>query len=1246
MSEIVKLSELDDGTLRDMADVEEDVNKKGKYFLELAHRVMPLGEEAQADYEVWLKKAIECGNEEARGEYENYCQRKENSKENKDAAIRKRIQEIRAMTQVQTSELVQKEEMAAIYVLCERVVSRKLVTSGDLDNIAGKLQKMSYQMSRNPENVVPLDLMGDLYFKIGSMYEQKGNVEKAIKNYGNATEYGNLDAMRVLRSGKLGNENREKYAENAATIGNAEDKFISLITALKSRKYEEADVKIVEMLKTDGKTMNDLYKWAGEVLKYDYTDGAITIYEYIMDSAEEGTSCLKLASWMYNALNGTEPDELWEIMHAFGEEEKDSLKEAVSLYLNFSMKQCDNENNGIRALPKKITPDGIDIWIYNSQIKNGIPDGNCEIKSFKELTLREITPDRVTDTYGSNDFVWRAEVEMSNGEIRNVYDMWDNKGKKEDPVLADCILRHNLQYTDDCGSFIMILDVPEKVLKCTITGLRNEGEDTIAEKCIVYEGSIKDELEHGVGSKYIYSNINTSFLSPVLLIKGRPEIPFDEKYEGDFKFGKYWGFGKRELEDGRIWEGTFVDGKCDGIVHWQDDSAKRSGIFTFKNGRRIEGCAIKINEINPDGSMQGYLYKGQYSNGILKGICLRFKNLPEEMANIEYASEHFNEIPFYWKEEGQFNNKYQLDGEGEETEVAADTGEWNRHWKGTYRDGCLQGYGQWEYKKGDFVKGQWEKGKFIQGIRLNQDQQGEWDLLSGNYVTINRISLLDGKGECYHFATLPDEVYSNDIETRNLDELPYTWMFSGEFIKGHINGYGKLAFKEDKGEIRYEGKLLRTENGRFVAIAENHSWKEMDASFHEMSGKGCRVDITSLCEDEETADGYYYVGKMVDGVPEGEGISGRFVYRVLNEITYDAFAGKNPEQLEFEELYEGQFINGEATGHGKLTDDNGNTWEGDFSRRLPNGQCFHKYSSGDDDYIYQEYTGQYVDGVRDGFGCLVDVQENPDDSGNYFGYAYVGKFEKGEIKGAGRLKEFSELRGDHAHAEYILDHFDEESCKKLMEGTFNASHELDGTGRIVVLDKSLIWEQTGTFNRNQLNGEGKCCLYSDPSIQEGDQRLDNINDRLQVWCYKGSLREGKPCDSGILSVPASSEWYKPLNASLRKPVDNNQPIALRIEGFSGELGIKCGISKLEKMLLPNGDNYSGEVDSFLRPHGYGRMHYADYEDLCYIGSFSEGIRHGTGRLLHGRKTVYEGEWRNNHIIDKIHFSQKKYKDFL
>ena len=397
----------------------------------------------------------------------------------------------------------------------------------------------------------------------------------------------------------------------------------------------------------------------------------------------------------------------------------------------------------------------------------------------------------------------------------------------------------------------------------------------------------------------------------------------------------------------------------------------------------------------------------------------------------------------------------------------------------------------------------------------------------------------------------------------------------------------------------------------------------MDASFREINGNGCRMDVINLYDDD-IADGYYYSGGLADGVQEGEGTSYRFSGMSIDQITYDELNGKDLSQFSFEEKYTGQFANGKPSGQGKLTEII---------------ECYPDKN--------RVYTGHFTNGEKDGEGCVVQWREDVADD-TITGEAYLGEFRNGVMTGKGKMKEFSVMPSHYADAEYMRDHFDELFCRKYSEGIFNGFMNLDGFGSTTEREGDLIWVRTGEFSGNQINGEGKCCLYKGENMAEDDQYLNDLSAFSPVWCYEGNLREGKPCDSGLLTIPASSDWYLPLKNCMRgREEGNNNPVTLKLEGLSGELDEKCRIEKLEKLVMPNGDTYTGKTDPFLRPDGDGTMMYAQAgEQLSYSGDFKEGKRHGTGKLMNGRKTVYEGEWCNDHITGKIHLTQKRYKDFL
>ncbi|KAF1083864.1 Primary amine oxidase precursor [Sporotomaculum syntrophicum] len=81
--------------------------------------------------------------------------------------------------------------------------------------------------------------------------------------------------------------------------------------------------------------------------------------------------------------------------------------------------------------------------------------------------------------------------------------------------------------------------------------------------------------------------------------------------------------------------------------------------------------------------------------------------------------------------------------------------------------------------------------------------------------------------------------------------------------------------------------------------------------------------------------------------------------------------------------YEGQTINGEANGMGKITLPNGTTFAGNFEKGELNGQGSAIFSSG------EIYSGGFVNGKMEGSGTLTDPS----------GAKYVGKFKNGKMDG-------------------------------------------------------------------------------------------------------------------------------------------------------------------------------------------------------------------------------------------------------
>lgn len=105
-----------------------------------------------------------------------------------------------------------------------------------------------------------------------------------------------------------------------------------------------------------------------------------------------------------------------------------------------------------------------------------------------------------------------------------------------------------------------------------------------------YIGCYVDNKEHGQGTKISFSNNGE--------VKSR--------YEGDFKYGKEDGKGRKEWPDGTSHEGEWKKGKEDGqgeITLNGDLTFKR----TFKNGKKDSGYSLK--------KVNGIIHTIRYKNG-------------------------------------------------------------------------------------------------------------------------------------------------------------------------------------------------------------------------------------------------------------------------------------------------------------------------------------------------------------------------------------------------------------------------------------------------------------------------------------------------------------------------------------------------------------------------------------------------------------------------------------------------------
>ena len=268
-----------------------------------------------------------------------------------------------------------------------------------------------------------------------------------------------------------------------------------------------------------------------------------------------------------------------------------------------------------------------------------------------------------------------------------------------------------------------------------------------------YIGEFRDNFPSGKGERlsnliwekgdYEYGRIING------IRKGLEEGPFEGQiYEGQFNSdGQKHGFGKYTWQDGTTNEGMFKNGFAEGL-----------GKATYPNGTIYEGTFEEDRWQGPGRIYEleaGKLYLsaiGTYFDGrLIEGTLF----LPDGKIDLS----------------GNFNKELQLHGDGIRY-LYGDDGSIQSVWSGEYKNGFLDGYGEYNYINGYKYKGEWKNGKF----------SGLCEISLSSYVQT---------GFCNEFGL--------DGEGKHLD-LDYGFEWVGPFKDGKRNGQGVATFTETKAQ--------------------------------------------------------------------------------------------------------------------------------------------------------------------------------------------------------------------------------------------------------------------------------------------------------------------------------------------------------------------------------------------------------------------------------------------------------------
>ena len=245
-----------------------------------------------------------------------------------------------------------------------------------------------------------------------------------------------------------------------------------------------------------------------------------------------------------------------------------------------------------------------------------------------------------------------------------------------------------------------------------------------------------------------------------------------------------------------------------------------------------------------------------------------------------------------------------------------------------------------EFPNGNIYEGEWNEYLEMDGY--------------GNYILKNDNVLVQG-------------IWEKGILKYGRIFLPNGDIYEGEFENNLFDGDGKYYSKSD--ETIFEGKFNKGEKEDYGKIIYN--------------------------------DGSIYEGNLINDLPNGNGIFNWVEQNNLNTNNYSTTNNYNfttPNTItnnNFKYIYEGEFVNGQLNGFGKLkNEETGSEYEGDFKNNLFHGKGCYKW--GTNNLI--KYEGDYQFGEKNGNGIYTKSN-----------FKYSGNFSEGKPHGLGLVEKNGKL---------------------------------------------------------------------------------------------------------------------------------------------------------------------------------------------------------------------------------------------
>ena len=368
-------------------------------------------------------------------------------------------------------------------------------------------------------------------------------------------------------------------------------------------------------------------------------------------------------------------------------------------------------------------------------------------------------------------------------------------------------------------------------------------------------------------------------------------------------------------------------------------------------------------------------------------------------------------------------------------------------------------------------------------------------------------------------------------------EVNGDYKYIGDMANGLPNGHGKLIRSDgdsyigvfEDGNLNGFGRLLYSDGATYEGNFKN---------FYP-EGKGKYVNPNGWSYSGLWSDGYYD-GQGIYKDPSGGVREGTWVKGSFKNGVYDRADGRS---------YKGEFIGSKSilNGYGKITYENGDTYEGEVRDNIPHGSGTATYSNlAFEDTSTGTYVGEFVDGKRNGQGEI--------DYGN--GRKYIGQFLNNKPHGLGK--------------ESLID------GELLYSGEW-ANGKKNGVG--LYLPQNSGWNYFGHFKDNNREGFG-VVLGSTPEDP----------DTAQIGYWKNSEISGKSLE--VFLNLNRVKFCTPIPNKNKKCVSNNPfewKIPIREYFFENDYlapNLKYAFFKLSEEDRRNISKYNHlNLDTYLTENG-------------------------------------------------------------